>query len=85
MKILGRTLTLTEKKAKSEVEVALSILHWAVRKAAKYTTYHQHHVILMLRKPEHFLIVKDASVHTRLRAKVLDLLSYGVDFSVSMT
>ncbi len=82
IKILSRSLTPTERKARSEVEVALSLLHWGVKKAAKYTAYHNKPIIAMLRQPEHLLLIKDAACNVRLRAKVLDLLSYGVKFDV---
>ena len=82
IKILTRSLTATEVKANSELEKALSILHWGVKKAAKYTAYHTLPIVVMLRQPEHLLLVRDAASSVRLRAKVLDLQSYGVTFEV---
>jgi hypothetical protein len=39
-RIISRHLTKTEIGTTSPLEAALSILHWAVKKSAKYTAYH---------------------------------------------
>ena len=79
--ILGRELSKTEQKL-HEVEKVLTVLHWAVRKAARYTAYHDN-VVLMLHSPELNLLVHDAMTHARVRAKVLDLSAYNVTYAVS--
>lgn len=78
--ILSRTLTLTEVNATTEIERALSLLHWGIRKAAKYTAYHPMPILAMLRHPEHRALSLDAGC--KLRAKFLDILAYGVEFGL---
>jgi hypothetical protein len=51
-RIISRHLTKTEINTTSPLEVALSILHWAVKKSAKYTAYHSFPIICMLKNPE---------------------------------
>ena len=52
IKFLSCSLTPTEAKAPSELEKAVSIIHWGVKKASKYIAYHSLPKIAMLRSPE---------------------------------
>ena len=83
MLLLGRELTSTEQRY-SEAEKALTILHWGIRKSARYTA-HNPKLTLTLRSLELKLLAHDSSVHARIRAKVLDLGSYNVKYEVSET
>ena len=81
--LMGRELTCTE-RALPEAEKTLSVLHWGVRKASRYTTHHPK-LTLVLRSPELKSLAHDQLCHARLRAKVLDLSAYNVTYVVHDT
>lgn len=80
IKLLARELTKTELNTPSELVRALSVLHWGVRKAAKYTAHHQAPIACVLRSPEMRTVVEDRACNVKIRSKVIDLLAYGVEF-----
>ena len=78
--MIGRELTITERRM-LEVEKALTILHWGIRKASRYTSCN-HPLTLVLRSPELKILSSDSLVHSRLRAKFIDLSAYNITYAI---
>ena len=78
--MIGRELSVTEKRL-HEVEKTLTVVHWGIRKAARYTS-HNTQLTVVLRSPELKVLASDQLIHARLRAKFLDLAAYNVKYEV---
>ena len=77
----GRELTANESQKFTEVERALSILHWGIAKALRYTTTVQE-VTCYVHTPEHLFPVHSQTAHLRLKAALLNLGMYRVKWAV---
>ena len=71
MAIIGRRTTPTEEKM-GKLEGQATIVSWAMRKLRRYVTYAPK-VEVCVAEPAHVVVVKDAAVHLRVKALLLDL------------
>ena len=55
-------------------------MHWGFKKSAKYVSYHRARLVVCVRRPEWLILAKDAQCNVQIRAAVLDLRAYGVEF-----
>lgn len=49
---MGKEVSITEKERMTDLELALTVLHWGVRKSARYLAYHCKRITLYVRSTE---------------------------------
>ena len=78
----GCELTLSETKNFMQLERGLSILHWGIAKASRYTATCQD-LTCYLHSSDQLTLISSNQAHLHLRAAVLNLQMYGAKWAVA--
>lgn len=78
--IIAARMTITEAKA-AAIEKLLVTATWAVRALRRYILFAPT-IIIFLPLPEHIAVIRDKHLHMRIRAYLLDLEMYNIEWRV---